>query len=131
MRTFEEAYAASIEQPAFSNADEGYGWTSSWCDRCIHDRSARLDHVAPDPRNNGLIGCPLLAVAMLGDRTPVEWIRSAGADRYHCVEFRDESDGPGEPEPGPPPVVDGQADIFAEFADQIAEQAAAVAVVSS
>lgn len=115
MRTYEEAFAAAREVRAFANGTEGHAWTDRWCDRCIHDQSARNDQVKPDPANNGLLGCALLAVALMG-RTPAEWLEQpwpwALGDTYHCVDFRNEDDpGPGyEPTPEPPPP--GQLPLF-------------------
>lgn len=120
MRTFDEALAASADKPAFSNGTEGLDWMDNWCDRCVHDRSSRLS-VAPDPRNGGLVGCALVAVALV-QRTPAEWIeQESGPDRYHCVEFRNEDDEPGdpEPEPGPPPVDPGQLDLVDLVMDDV------------
>lgn len=122
MRTYDEAFAAATDKPAFSNGTEGEGWMGLWCDRCLHDRSAHTDAPA-DPRNNGLIGCALVAVALMS-RTPVEWIereRLSLGDRYHCTEFRDENDGDGGPL-YPPPEDPDQLTIFDEFVDQAVEQ---------
>lgn len=114
MRTYGEAEAAAREGSPFSNGTEGYASTSQWCDRCVHDQSVRRDDVKPDPRNNGLLGCALLGVALMG-KTPSEWMeqdRFSLGDQYHCIEFRDEDDpGPGYgPQPDPP--LPGQLDLF-------------------
>lgn len=95
--------------PPFSNSDEGYGWTASWCDRCLVDA----------PFRNGIspTGCPLLIIALTG-RTPAEWIdgprdehgRYSIADQYHCVNFRAPGGGGGEPRPKPTPC--GQLELF-------------------
>lgn len=94
--------------PPFSNSDEGYGWTASWCDRCLVDA----------PFRNGIspTGCPLLIIALTG-RTPAEWIDGPRdehgcysiADQYHCVNFRAPGGG-GEPRPKPTPR--GQLELF-------------------
>ena len=118
MRTYTEAYAAALDQRPFSNGTEGYAWTGTWCDTCIHDKGARDD---TDPA-----GCPLLMVALM-ERTPSEWIEQPWqqipgepegrlapvlADKYHCVEYRDEEDpGPGY-EPPPDPPLPGQLVLF-------------------
>ena len=102
MRTYDEAIEAATDGVPFSNGTEGMCWQENWCDRCIHDKPFRDD----DPGN----GCPLLMVAFLG-KTPSEWMRQEGnylGDKYHCIEFRGEDEGPGpEPQPVPdPPGMD-------------------------
>lgn len=119
MRTYDEAFEAAHDRSAFANGDEGHAWMANWCDRCVHDKSARSD-TPPDPRNNGLHGCAIVAVAMM-DRTPVEWIDKTEnghrlGDTYHCTEFRDE-DEPGGDAPEPGPQVDGQLDIVDAYLD--------------
>lgn len=114
MRTYDEVFAAARDGSPFSNGTEGHAWQANWCDRCVHDQSVRRDDVKPDPRNNGLLGCALMAVA-LTEKTPAEWLeqdRVRLGDQYHCVEFRDEDDpGPGyEPQPDPP--LPGQLALF-------------------
>lgn len=120
MRTYDEAYAAAKDRRPFSNGTEGYAWEDNWCARCVHDGEFRRTWEGS--------GCPLMMVALMG-RTPVEWIDQTAnghrlGDTYHCTEFRDveEGGGEGEPEPVPPPVIDGQVDMFEVFADQITEQ---------
>lgn len=136
MRTYDEAFAVATDRTPFSNGTEGGAWTSNWCDQCVHDRSARRDDVQPDPANKGLLGCALLAVALMG-RTPAEWIDQTAnghrlGDTYHCTEFRDENGGEeSEPEPEPLPVIAGQVDMFEVFADQIVAQAAQPEAVSA
>jgi hypothetical protein len=121
MRAYDEALAASTDRSPFANGTEGYSWQANWCDRCIHDKSARSDDVQPDPRNGGLVGCALLAVAIM-DRTPAEWIDQTEhghrlGDTYHCTEFRDEDD-PGAADSLPPgSQVDGQLDIIDAYLD--------------
>ena len=132
MRTYDEAKAAAKDEPAFSNGTEGYAWMDNWCDRCVHDKGTR------DGTDEA--GCPLVMVALMG-KTPIEWIDQTEnghrlGDTYHCTEFRDEDEGGGDddapPPPGPPaPEIDGQADIFAVFAEQIAEQATAREAVTA
>lgn len=134
MKTYDEAFAAAKDRRPFSNGSQGGAWTANWCDRCVHDRSARRDDVKPDPANKGLLGCALLAVALM-ERTPAEWIDQCEGghrlgDTYHCTEFRDENGRGDEPEPEPPPVIEGQVDMFEVFADQIVEQASERAGVS-
>jgi hypothetical protein len=106
--SLDKLYAEAIDEPPFSNADEGYGWTANWCDRCIHDKDQRGDQITGP-------GCPLLTVALMG-RTPIQWLDQkriengkltapySRQDQYHCINFRDENDGPGgEPQPIPDP----------------------------
>lgn len=93
MRTYDAAWGAAQDEPAFSNGTEGEIWMTNWCYRCQHEAD-----------------CPLLLVALM-DRTPAEWFEQpeGSADEYHCAEFRDQNgDGSGEPEPQPePPDMDG------------------------
>lgn len=111
-----------IDEPAFSNGTEGYAWIANWCDRCIHDKPAREDRYED--------ACQILILSLIG-KTPGEWLRQDGfrlGDQYHCIEFRDEDDGPPpptEPEPTPP----GQGELLPMepfvgtrmFADVVAE----------
>jgi hypothetical protein len=122
MKTYDEALNAAADKPAFSNGTEGHAWTGRWCDRCIHDRSARVDSVKPDPRNNGLLGCALLAVAIMG-KTPAEWAENEPkfqlGNTYTCSEFEEDRPGGGEPKrpPTPRPECDGQLDIVDAYLD--------------
>jgi hypothetical protein len=108
--TYEQAYAAAIDNPPFSNGDEGYGWMYHWCDRCINDKGTR-DGSNPQ-------GCPLVCVALMG-RTPIEWLDQkrvvdgklqpySRGGQYQCTYFRDEEDGGGDGEPKPIPDPPGQ-----------------------
>lgn len=109
----------------FSNSSEGMAFTSNWCDRCIHDKPARKGRYED--------ACGILTVA-LTNKIPGEWIEQEWGengppiDRYHCIEFRDEDDGPPpptEPQPTPP----GQGELIPMepyvgtrmFADVVAE----------
>lgn len=107
----DDLYEQAVHEPAFSNSDEGYGWMDNWCDRCVHDKSARSKtEVGP--------GCPLVLVALMG-RRPMQWLdgprdqhgRYSIADQYHCIEFRSEDDGPS-PEPTPIPTPPGQGELL-------------------
>jgi hypothetical protein len=108
MPDYEDTFARAVDQPAFSNGDEGYAWMDAWCARCVHDGyGPGLD----EPQ------CPLLNVAMSG-RTPLEWFAQANEDgayrrddQYHCVMFRDRDD-PGGREPEPIPDPPGQLCLF-------------------
>jgi hypothetical protein len=102
MRTDDEIMAGAQPGSPFSNGTEGYGWQSRWCGRpCAHDAAFQRDE-------RGATGCPLLLVALTGS-TPSEWLRQpAGSpDRYHCIEFRAEGDGPAGPQPIPDPPGQG------------------------
>ena len=131
MRTYEEAFAAAKDEPAFSNGTEGFAWTGTWCDTCLHDKGTRD---GTDEK-----GCPLIMVALM-QRTPVEWIeqpwqqikgRPEGetaptlGDTYHCTEYAPDDDegGDDEPDPGPrwDPEMPGQTTIFEVFTDQFVE----------
>lgn len=122
-----------VDKMAFSNSDEGCAFTASWCDRCIHDKPARQGRYED--------GCGILLLTLMG-KTPGEFIEQEWGhvkgdlsaplappiDRYHCIEFRDENDGPPartEPLPTPP----GQGELVPMepyvgtrmFADVVAE----------
>jgi hypothetical protein len=91
--------------PAFSNSDDWEQWFENWCERCIHD--------APVRRNDWGGGCPLILVALCGEETPAEWweTEDGSPDRYRCIRFRSEDDGPG-PEPQPVPDPPDQLGLF-------------------
>lgn len=126
MRAYAEALADARDERAFSNSTDGEAFMSNWCWRCLHDKPARNGHEED--------GCPLILVALMG-KTPVEWFDQWDGkspfplgDQYHCIEFRDENDGPPpptEPEPTPP----GQGELLPMepyvgarmFADVVAE----------
>lgn len=98
MITFEEAHATAREGSPFSNSTDGDAWMANNCERCINDKGD---------------GCPLILVALIG-KTPAEWIEKdpLSLDRYTCIHFRDEDDGPGPTEPTPIPTPDGQEELF-------------------
>lgn len=117
--------ATPREGMPFSNSDEGMWFTSNFCDRCIHDKPAR--------QNRYEDACGILTLA-LTNQIPGEWLEQEWLDgkpptvRYHCIEFRDEDDGPPpptEPKPTPP----GQGELLPMdgligtrmFADVVAE----------
>jgi hypothetical protein len=105
MRTFEEMDRDAREGSPFSNGTEGECWTANWCGRCVHDKAFR--------EGKASTGCDLMLIALCG-KTPVEWMRQDGhrlGDQYHCIEFRDERDGPKDP-PKPPPQIPGQGLLF-------------------
>lgn len=116
---YDRLLAESREGSPFSNGDEGYGWMANWCDKCIHDKPARNG----DDTN----GCPLILVSLM-DRTPIQWLDQkrvtpdgrmyevySRADQYHCTEFRDENDGPADPQPIPTPPGQGELLPRADF----------------
>lgn len=92
-----------LDRPAFSNGTEFECWVANWCHRCVHDKPAREDRYED--------ACQIVMIALLG-QTPAEWIRQEGfrlGDQYHCIEFRDEDDGPPPPtEPEPTPTGQGE-----------------------
>lgn len=121
MRTFQEAYAAAVDEPAFSNGTEGECWMDNWCYRCRNDSPKLVDQGK---------GCPLILVSLSG-RTPSEWIEQnplSLGDRYHCIEFRDRNGGVDGPKRGPRPMP-GQGELLPAqpyegtrmFADVVAE----------
>jgi hypothetical protein len=104
--SFEEAQATAREVSPFSNGTEGECWMENNCHRCIND--------APTRRDEWDKGCPLIMVALLG-KTPVEWMETNPyglGNRYMCIYFRDENDGPGPEEPTPIPDPPGQDALF-------------------
>lgn len=112
MRTYEQILADATDRPPFSNGTAGYAWMDNWCHRpCKKDRNE---------------DCPLIMAALM-QKTPKEWTEVPGRIQdYVCSEFEpdDEGDGEAEPQPYPQPVgeIDGQVDLFAVFADQIADR---------
>lgn len=98
------------EGSPFSNGTEGYAWTANWCDRCIHDKPAREDRYED--------ACGIFTLSLCG-QTPGEWLEQEGrpfGDQYHCIEFRDEDDGPPPPtEPIPTPPGQGELYPMEEF----------------
>lgn len=118
----EPAYELARDGSPFSNGTEGYAWFDNWCCRCIHDKPFRKG----DDGN----ACGIWTLALTG-KTPAEWIRQDEdrlGDRYHCVEFRDERDGP-PPRTEPMPTPPGQGELIPiepyvaarMFADVVAE----------
>lgn len=107
MRSFDEALDHAREGTAFSNGFEYDHWYAQWCDRCAHEKPMRDDG---QPNEEGILGCVLLAVSFLHGVTPSEWMeqdRGRLGDQYHCIEFRNEDDGPAGPT-GPIPDPPGQ-----------------------
>lgn len=95
-------YEEAIDEPAFSNSDEGIGWMDANCATCIHDKPARQG----DDAN----GCPLVLITLTGKR-PIQFLDGPRneqglysiARQYTCTEYRHEDDGPTDPQPIPDP----------------------------
>jgi len=108
MRTFDEALTASIGRPPFSNGTELYAWMDNWCYRpCMVDKPWQDYEQDRGPHADS---CPLILLVIGHGRTPSEWMEQpltnglqTLGDQYHCIEFRGEDDGPGEPQPIPDP----------------------------
>lgn len=99
--SYDEALKTARDNPAFSNGTEWEIWSYNWCERCTNDSPEMVD------RGDG---CSLIAVAMFEQKTPAEWMEQedrSPSDRYHCISFRSEDDGP-DPEPKPIPDPPGQ-----------------------
>lgn len=66
---------------AFSNGTEWEIWSGRWCETCSHDDES--------------IGCPLVDLALLTDKTPAEWEEpKTGTDgRYRCSQYAPARDG--------------------------------------
>ncbi|MGW2844410.1 hypothetical protein [Streptomyces sp. NPDC001274] len=95
-------YDEARPEPAFSNSADAEQWTEANCGTCIHDKNHRTDITAP--------GCPLILVA-LQNRRPIQWLAAEDStNRYTCIEYRHENDGP-DPEPQPIPDPPGQLSL--------------------
>lgn len=105
MRTYDEALAASLEEPSFSNGSQWAIWSYNWCERCTNDSPELVDKGE---------GCPLILLAFMG-RRPIEWLTQTAEQEalgdFHCVEFRDR-DNPGGEEPTPVPDPPDQAALL-------------------
>lgn len=103
MRTYDEIDRDARDGSPFSNSTSGEIWMSQWCHRCKNDSPELVDKGE---------GCPLILIALCG-KTPVEWHPQEGIQDYHCIEFRDERGGGGEPGPKrPAPEMPGQEQLF-------------------
>jgi hypothetical protein len=71
VRTHDEIYDAAREGRAFSNSTSWEIWSYNWCQRCLNDINE---------------DCPIVNVAMLGEKTPEEWVGAELHD-YECTEF--------------------------------------------
>lgn len=122
MRSYDDIEASARDGSPFSNGTMGEIWMDRWCYRCKVD--------APFQRDEATEGCPLLLVALIG-KTPAEWVEldPDAIQDYHCTEFIPDDDEGGDdggdplPPPAPAVEIEGQADIFGAFADQIADAA--------
>lgn len=76
MRSSKEISLSARPQRAFSNGTSWEMWAYRWCDQCFNDINEN---------------CPLIAVAMMGDATPTEWVDS-DAEVYECTEFEPRED---------------------------------------
>lgn len=111
MRSPEEISASARDVRAFSNGTEGFAWMGNWCHECKHDDDETEKW------------CPILTLAMIGEKTPAEWVEKNPyglGDRYECTEFepRDEDGDDPEPEPEPVPEDPNQLTIFDMFVDE-------------
>lgn len=76
-----DAFERAADRPAFPNGTSWEIWSGNWCYRCVHDGMG-----SDDPE--GKPWCPLITVAVCGQRTPAEWTDTdppLGA--YTCSEF--------------------------------------------
>lgn len=111
LRDTDTLWDESVDESPFSNSTDGDAWIHTNCGTCIHDKEQRADKVTGP-------GCPLLLIALCG-RTPAQWFigprdETGGyrlADKYRCIEYRHEDDGPG-PEPQPIPTPPGQGELI-------------------
>jgi hypothetical protein len=106
---FDALFAESRDEPAFSNSDEGYGWTDANCATCIHDKPSRE---GDEDR-----GCPLILITLLG-RRPAQFVDGprdehglySRAGQYRCTEYRHEDDDSAEPQLAP--TLPGQGELL-------------------
>jgi hypothetical protein len=133
MRTETEIMADAADQRPFSNHTEYeiFAGSGEGCYDCVHD----------DPETDKF--CPILTVSLIGSdgrpAWPREWTRAThrwqvgdASGSYEvvdsCAEFEerpewggDDPDDMPEPDPEPPPVCEGQVDMFQVWAEQITE----------
>jgi hypothetical protein len=122
MRSYEEIKADALPERTFSNGSEFDIWADRWCYECVHDDANQEKY------------CPILSVAMLGEGRPREWTTrkhewtigdsSGSFDVINtCTEFERRPDNGGGddedpgPDPGPPPVHEGQLDLIDAYLD--------------
>ena len=89
----------------FSNSTDWEIWSSHWCNVCKVDEPAWK-------RGEYENGCPLIPLAMSG-YVPNEWLEQPAGDpdRFHCINFRGEGDGPDEPK-HPENPIPGQGELI-------------------
>lgn len=113
MRTYQEIMTDARDVRPFSNGTHWEIWAANWCWKpCMNSAEANWQRYeageGPEPEDFPG-GCPLILAAMMG-KTPLEWLEQPDdgyQTDYHCIEFRDEEDGGGEPQPIPdPPDMD-------------------------
>lgn len=71
MRSHDEIDAGARPGSAFSNGSSWEHWSYRWCEVCRNDTNE---------------DCPIVAVAMFGEKTPEEWVE-VGLQNYECTEF--------------------------------------------
>lgn len=84
MPSYEGALAAAAERTPFANGTEWEAWSQGWCRRS--DKACRHDDIDEGGDN----ACPILEVALLGERTPAEWVdrtNALGPDMYRCTKY--------------------------------------------
>lgn len=117
------------ERP-FSNGTEFDIWADRYCYRCVKDSIS-----APPGAEEKF--CPILTAALHGADWPEQWTRrehhwqigdSSGSYEVvdTCTEFEERRDDGGgdepEPDPGPPPVCEGQLDLVDAYLDTAVEE---------
>lgn len=82
MKTYDEYERMALPDPAFSCHADLECWQFSVCSgggvsgrRCVNDDSIE---------DGG--GCPLLVLAVCGQKTPQEWLEAKGKVAYRCTE---------------------------------------------
>jgi hypothetical protein len=77
----EQVESQSTPGRAFSNGSEGDYFTGRWCDTCRHDSSG-LHAGSAD------LFCPILTLALIGERTPGQWTGSGQETECSCYTVR-------------------------------------------
>lgn len=107
MRTYNEIEATARDVSPFSNGTEWEIWAANWCwAPCRNPVEAHWQDYEEGKVKEQLPGfeggCPLILCAMMG-KTPTEWLEQPddSPDRFHCIEFREDDEDGGEPQPIP------------------------------